>query len=387
MERVQNLRELRRREPKITTTLVMRELPQPRETYIHLGGDFPRTAPPLSPAFRRAVASFPAGAKPGWTSRSGWSTPRTRSPAASRSIGSGRSISARASSRPKTISVNQGAGPSHPELLDWLASEFMRRGWSQKAIHRLIVTSATYGSPRPPIGFDGGRSIQQAARSADASAAGSRDHPRFGLAVSGLLTPTIGGPSVYPPIPEGAMAVTQVKRDWPTAQGRIAIAAVCIRSSVARRRTRRWRFSTRRMPSATCTRRVRSDSPLQALTMLNDETSIEFARALAKRLCRIEQPLGIPSESGRGVPFESGPRSKTRGKGPAGTVPRLAARRIQNGCDFGQLAGSEGAGIRFLARRHHSAEDSIDPKQIPELAAWTSVARVLFNLDDFLTRE
>src|SRR5207237_3475231 len=106
------------------------------------------------------------------------------------------------------------------------------------------------------------------------------------LAPSGLLTPAIGGPSVYPPIPDGALAVTQVKREWPTSTG------------PDRYRRGLYTFFYRSVPhpglalfdapdaTATCTRRVRSDSPLQALTLLNDEAYIEFSRALAKRVVK-----------------------------------------------------------------------------------------------------
>ena len=106
------------------------------------------------------------------------------------------------------------------------------------------------------------------------------------LVASGLLSPAIGGPSVYPPIPEGAMGVTQVKRAWPTATG------------PDRYRRGIYTFFYRSAPypglalfdapdaTTTCTRRTRSDSPLQALTLLNDETYIEFERALAKRILK-----------------------------------------------------------------------------------------------------
>ena len=100
-----------------------------------------------------------------------------------------------------------GAKPTHPELLDWLAAEFMERGWSQKAIHRLIVTSATYRQS-----LERGRTWRRATRTISCWRARSRLRLEAeiirdaALAASGLLTPAIGGPSVYPPIPEGAHA-------------------------------------------------------------------------------------------------------------------------------------------------------------------------------------
>src|SRR5262249_27416016 len=114
----------------------------------------------------------------------------------------------------------QGERPTHPELLDWLADQFMAGGWSQKALHRLIVTSATY---------------RQSSR---ASAAATASHPdnktlshqkRFrleaepirdaALAASGLLSEEIGGPGVYPPQPQGIYRFTQQVKYWGTSSG------------------------------------------------------------------------------------------------------------------------------------------------------------------------
>ena len=107
----------------------------------------------------------------------------------------------------------QGAKPSHPELLDWLASEFIRQKWSQKAIHRLIVTSATYRQSskqrRRLEEVDPYNKLLARQNRLRLEAEIIRD---AALAASGLLTDTVGGPSVYPPIPDGAMAVTQVKQ-------------------------------------------------------------------------------------------------------------------------------------------------------------------------------
>jgi hypothetical protein len=155
----------------------------------------------------------------------------------------------------------QGDKPTHQELLDWLAVEFMDRGWSQKAVHRLIVTSATYRQARKPVPTQppwtrrtsyllGRIGFVWMPRSADAS-----------LVASGLLASAVGGPSVYPPIPCGANNVTQVKREWTTSQGpdryRRALYTFFQRSAahpVA---------AGVRAPDATvsCTRRVRSNTP------------------------------------------------------------------------------------------------------------------------------
>jgi hypothetical protein len=247
-----------------------------------------------------------------------------------------------------------GSKPTHPELLDWLATEFIARGWSQKAMYRLIVTSAAYR--------------QVSRRRADLKELDPYNHlfarqarmrleaeilRDAALQSSGLLTPTVGGPSVYPPIPEGAMAVTQVKRPWPTATG------------PDRYRRGMYTFFYRSIPhpglalfdapdaTTACTRRIRSDSPLQALTLLNDEAFVEFAKALAERVIK------EPAKDER-IDYAF----------------LLALGRKPATAERDRLA-------RFLALQR----DENSSAENPELAAWTQGARVLFNLDDFMTRE
>jgi hypothetical protein len=139
--------------------------------------------------------------------------------------------------------------------------------------------------------------------------------------------------------------------------------------------------------STTCTRRVRSNSPLQALTLLNDEAFLEFARALAKRILaegggddagRIDRGFLLAlgrkptnSERDRVSRFLALQRDEYK------SDPTNASLLVQKEQVFDTSPGGQQA----------VAEPSIDPKQAPELAAWTAVSRVLFNLDDFVTRE
>ena len=390
-ERVANLRALARRRPKITTTLVMRELPAPRATYIHLGGDFTRRGAPVEPGVPKVLANGPVGS--------------TRLDLARWLVSPGNPLTAR-------VTVNRmwqayfgkgivetendfgllGARPTHPELLDWLALEFTAPSsgapaWSQKAMHRLIVTSATYrqSSKRRPelekVDPDNRLLARQSRMRLEAEIL--RD---AALTASGLLNPEIGGPSVYPPIPEGAMAVTQVKREWPTATG------------PDRYRRGMYTFFYRSAPhpglglfdapdaTAACTRRIRSNSPLQALILLNDEAAIEFARALGRRVLReasssdaerIEYAFLLamgrrPSvaERERLERFLALQRDEFRSD-PAAASLLVIKEQVFDSSPGGTV----------------TAEESVDPRQVPELAAWTALARVLFNLDDFQTRE
>jgi hypothetical protein len=231
----------------------------------------------------------------------------------------------------------------------------MERGWSQKALLRTIVTSATY---------------QQASRNrADASAVdpdnrllARQNRLRLdaeivrdaSLLSSGLLSRKVGGASVYPPLPPGANSNTQVQREWKVSPGE------------DRYRRGLYTFIQRSAPhpgltvfdspdaSVTCTRRVRSNTPLQALTLMNDEASYEFATALARR---IVNEAAAPSDSGR------------LAHGYLLTLQRAP-----------RAAESERF-LRFMAQRRDS-----EPT-ISELSLWTSVARALLNLDEFMTRE
>jgi hypothetical protein len=244
----------------------------------------------------------------------------------------------------------QGSPPTHPELLDWLAVEFRERGWSMKKLHRLIVTSATY---------------RQASRErADLRAKdpqnrllGRQHRLRLdaeiirdaALSASGLLTETIGGPGVYPPQPAGVFSFTQSKHPWPESKGP--------------NRYRRgmytyiWRQSQHHLlttfdgadAQTACTRRIRSNTPLQALHMANDPIFVEFADALGKRV-RAEGP---DDDAGR-----------------VGYAFQLCFARPPTDAERDRV-------LRYLA-----AQKKTNPS-----AAWARTARVLMNLDEFITRE
>jgi len=176
----------------------------------------------------------------------------------------------------------QGSSPTHPKLLDWLAVELVESGWSLKHLHRKIVLSETYQQSsfeRPDL-QEADRGNYFLARQLRLRLDGEivRD---IGLVASGLVTGRIGGPSVFPPIPEGVMERAQVKREW--------------KASVGTDRFRRgiYTFMYRSNPTpslnvfdapdgtSACTRRMRSNTPLQALTLLNDSSFVEMAQALA----------------------------------------------------------------------------------------------------------
>ncbi|ODT98534.1 MAG: hypothetical protein ABS79_05745, partial [Planctomycetes bacterium SCN 63-9] len=287
------LKSLNAKEPKFVTTMIVRErVKDPRVSYIHLGGDFTRkgaTVTPGVPAVLPAISrSEGEDHPPNRLDLAEWLADR-RNPLTARVIVNrlwqmyfGRGIV-----ETDNDFGTQGTPPSHPELLDWLACELMDRGWSLKSIHRLIVTSATYrqSSFARPDGqaVDARNRLlwRQSRLRLDAELI--RDSA---LAVSGLLTRVVGGPSVFPPQPDGVMTLGQMKRSWVADTGP--------------NRYRRglytyfWRATPHPFltvfdaPNGTqsCTRRLRSNTPLQALTLLNDQSSIEISEALAGRILR-----------------------------------------------------------------------------------------------------
>ena len=257
-----------------------------------------------------------------------------------------------------------GARPTHPELLDWLATEFVAKGWSQKAMHRLMVTSATYrqaSKARPELEerdpYNKLLARQQRLR-LDAEII--RDSA---LVASGLFNPAVGGPSVYPPIPPNAMSGTQVKRPWPTETGpnryRRGVYTFFFRASPAPN------LALFDAPdgTSTCTRRIRSNSPLQALTLLNDEAFVEFAQAMAAKTLK-ETPGSDRDRLNYAYVLATGRRGGD--KELARLDQFLAAQR--------QVYQSNPSAAMQLVPKAERA--SVDPKQATELAAWTAVSRV-----------
>jgi hypothetical protein len=272
---------------------------------------------------------------------------------------------------------SQGERPSHPELLDWLAVEFMEKGWSQKQMLREIVSSATYrqSSDVSPALLERDPDNRLLARGARyrVEAEMVRD---MALAASGLLAEKLGGPSVYPRQPDGVWNVPYSEMKWETSAGedlhRRSLYTFYRRSSPYPG------LVTFDAPSREmCTvRRVRTDTPLQALTTLNDPVFVEAARALAQRMAR-----------------EGGTRAAERiaygqrlctARRPA--EPDLEALVAFFGREKARFAG-DAAAARAVAGLPEPVPGSALPESPAEAAALTMVASVLLNLDATITRE
>jgi len=268
-----------------TTTMVMKELPKPRKTTVFIKGDFTRPADEVTPGTPKVLHPFeqPQG-QPNRLDLAKWIV-SPQNPLTARVIVNrvwqqyfGRGIV-----ETDNDFGMQGTMPSHPELLDWLATEFMAKKWSLKDLHRVIVTSHTYrqsSSNRPELREKDPNNYllaRQTRLRLDAEVV--RD---VALTASGLLSPKLGGPPVYPPIPDGVMGQGQVKRVWAVSKG----------ADKYRRGLYTFIYRASPPPSlnvfdapdgfSSCTRRIRSNTPLQALTLMNDSGFFEFATALEK---------------------------------------------------------------------------------------------------------
>jgi hypothetical protein len=266
----------------------------------------------------------------------------------------------------------QAPPPSHPELLDWLAAELMEHGWSMKHIHRLIVTSATYrqsSTMRPELGdLDPQNRLLARQNRVRLDAETIRD---TSLAASGILNASIGGPSVFPYQPEGIMSGRADGTQWVESKG-----ADRLRRGLY---INFWRltphpyFRLFDAPDATesCPRRSTSNTPLQALTLLNDPWFTEAAAALANRV--LTEIPEQPDDQRLEWMFDT----------CLGRSPRLEEKQI-----LGKLLANQRQSFGSAPERAKAlvGDGAVQDRTVDQ-AAWTSVARAVLNLDEFITRE
>jgi hypothetical protein len=268
----------------------------------------------------------------------------------------------------------QGDLPEHPELLDWLATELVRLRWDMKAFVKLLVTSHAYrqSSKATPALLERDPDNRLLARGPRLrlSAEAVRDQA---LAVSGLLSRKIGGPSVRPPRPElGLKAAFGRLMDWETSKGEDRYRRALY--TEARRTSPYPSMATFDAPSReTCTlRRDRTNTPLQALVTLNDPVYVEAAQALARRM-----NLASPDA-----------------KEKARLGFRLCLTRQPTDDELQRLLRMHEEALAFYKADAKAATDMatnplgpIPPGgDVADLAAWTTVANVLLNLDETLMK-
>jgi len=361
---------------KLPTLMVMQELPEPRETHVLIRGEYdnpgdevaagvPAILPPLSADARRDRLGFAR-----WLMDP--ANPLTARVTVNRFwqmyFGTG---------LVKTTEDfgAQGELPSHPELLDWLATEFIRVGWDMKAMQKLIVMSATYrqASQVTPelLARDPENRLLARATRLRLPAETVRDQA---LAIGGLLTEKFGGPSVLPYQPEGLWEEIATDKVYNQSHG----------DDLYRRSLYTFWKRTVAPPTMVtldatareaCTvKRSRTNTPLQALVLMNETAFFESARALAQ--------LSI-SQAGQGV--------ETR----IVYAFRRATSRQPRSAELQVLADSFHYYLDQYRQDPESAEKLLSVGEFPrdrqldasELASYTMVASLILNLDELITKE
>jgi mono/diheme cytochrome c family protein len=380
--------------PEGTTQLALAEREAARTTHVLKRGDFLKPAEPVGPGVPGFLHPAAKDLPPNRLGLARWLTD-PRSPTTARAFvnrvwqayfGQGLVGSAEDFG-------TQGDKPTHPELLDWLACEFMSptpgsaaaRGgppapaWSIKHLHRLIVTSATYQQSSkltPDAAKDPGNKLLARGPRVRADAEVVRD---VALAASGLLNPAVGGPPVYPPVPQFLMLPPSSygPKAWPESTG----------PDRYRRSLYVFRFRSVPYPALqafdaptgdfACVKRTRSNTPLQALTAMNEPVFVAAARALGRRALA-----------------EGGATDADRltyafrlcvARPPTADESRVLLDLLAKQTAKYAAADADPWAVAFAGPdEYKSLPHTATPAQA---SAWTAVARVLLNLDETMTKE
>ena len=356
------------------TVMVMKERATPRDTFVLLRGAYDRPGEKVSPGVPSVLPPLPAG------------SPNNRLGFAKWLVDSSNPLTARVIVNRfwqmyfgvglvKTVEDfgSQGEWPANLELLDWLATEFIRTGWDVKAMQKLIVTSAAYrqSSRATPelLQRDPENRLLARGPRLRLPAETVRDQA---LAVSGLLVEKVGGPSVKPYQPAGLwkeLGGEDYKQD--TGEG-------LYRRSL-------YTFWKRAVPPPSmvnfdaagreaCTvRETRTNTPLQALDLMNDPAYIEAARALARRMMR---EGGATPDSRVSFAFRLATARRPR-------APELAVLLDSFHRSLDRFRTDAPAAIK-LASEGESRDATPD---VSDLAAYTNVASLILNLDETVTKE
>jgi Protein of unknown function (DUF1553) len=368
-------------EKHITSVMVMEDRPQPRDTFVLKRGqyDMPDTTKKLEPGVPSCLPSLPGGVSRNRLGLAQWLA-SPENPLTARVIvnriwqhhfGMGLVKTA------ENFGI-QGEPPSHPELLDWLASELVRTGWDLKTLHRLIVTSATYrqaSSAKPALlARDPENRLLARGPRFRLQAEVLRDNA---LAIGGSLVRKIGGPSIKPYQPAGLWEeLAGGAGEPPYVQDKGA--KLYGRSLyVYRKRTVPYPgMATFDAPSREIcqVKRARTNTPLQALELLNDVTYVEAARQLAQ--LAIEQAGSSPEER---ITFAFR-RALARMPTPRELdVLRRGFERYRK--DF---EADKEAALKLIRHGESPPRPNTDPVL---LAAYTATASVILNLDETITLE
>jgi hypothetical protein len=359
----------------VTTVMVMEERPQPRETFVLQRGLYNKPGEKIRAGVPATLAPLPADMPNNRLGFARWLVDPSNSLTARVTVNRAWQLFFGTGLVKTTEDFGtQGDPPSHPELLDWLATEFVRTGWDVKALHRLIVTSAAYRQSsqlRPELRErDPDNRLLARAPRYRLSAHALRDQA---LALGGLLVERPGGPPVRPYQPPGIweeMSFNQTKYEQDHGP-----------SLYRRSLYTFWRrtvgpttmFDT--SPRQVCTVRLpRTNTPLQALTLMNDVTYVEAARALAERL--LVEGRRTPEER-----IELAFRLATARR-PSEVERRFLTQGFQR--VLKQYQADPEAARKLVHVGERPPRTDLD---VVKLAAYTGLVSVVLNLDEVLSRE
>jgi hypothetical protein len=361
----------------LPTTMVMSELPQPRATHVLVRGQYDRPGERVEPGV--------PGCLPPWPSRA----PLNRLGLAKWLVDPANPLTARVEANRlwqmffgaglvKTVEDfgSQGERPSHPELLDWLATELVRSDWDVKSLIRIIVTSASYRQSsrmsRELLDRDPENRLLARGPRLRLSAEMIRDQA---LALSGLLVERLGGPSVKPYQPPGLwseLGDASYVQDRGAALYRRGLYTFWKRT-VAPPSLAAFDAPGREM----CTvRESRTNTPLQALVMMNDPTFVEAAQALATRVMHeggetLEEKLSWAFRAATG-----------RSPGREELSVLAAGFRDQQT----RFRGRPETARALVERGDHPALSTCEAAEL-DLAAMAVITQTILNLDEALTKE
>lgn len=367
----------------IPTSMVMRQMDQPRDTFMLVRGEYHNRGEKVTAATPASLPPLPEAAPANRLGLARWIVDRSN-PLTARVAVNRYWQSMFGTGIVKTVEDfgSQGEPPSHPKLLDWLAVEFIESGWDIKHLHRLILNSATYrqSSRVTPDLFERDPENRLLARGSRFRLPGEfiRDQALY---VSGLLVETIGGPSVKPYQPAGLWKEVA----YGAGMSRFSAGTYVEDTGDDLYRRSMYTFWKRSCPPPTlqtfdapdreyCTvRRSRTNTPLQALALMNDPTFVEAARKFAEKIIK----LGGDTVDSR---VEFAVRTILV-RTP--TTPELEVLAELLNDQLSAFRDDPTAAAALLAVGQSERDESID---VVELAAWTALTNVLLNLDEVITK-
>ena len=360
----------------LPTVMVMEEMPTPRETHLLIRGMYDRPGEVVTPMLPAALTSLPTAFPPNRLGLARWLVDPSNPLMARVKVNRfWQMYFSTGIVRTAEDFGSQGEVPTHPELLDWLATEFMRTGWDVKALQKTIVTSATYRqSSHASVELrakDPDNRLLARGPSARLSADVVRDQA---LAVSGLLVNKVGGPSVKPYQPEGL---------WNEIGG--GGAYVQDHGDNLYRRSL-YTFWRRTIPPPSMAnfdasareshmvRPVLTNTPLQALDLMNDVTFVEAARVFAERVMK----EGGTSPSQR-IAYAF--RMATA-RAPKRTEAAVLEDAFVDNLELFQ--SNPAAALKYVSHGEYQRDAKLN---VSELAAYTSVTSLILNLNEVVMKE